>query len=49
MFLDASAIIAILARESEGPALFAYACAEELGLPLLFKGDDFPQTDIAVA
>jgi ribonuclease VapC len=28
---------------------FAYACAEELGLPLLFKGDDFPQTDIAVA
>ena len=28
---------------------FAYACARELGLPLLFKGDDFPLTDIAIA
>jgi len=28
---------------------FAYACAEDLGLPLLFKGEDFPQTDIGVA
>jgi ribonuclease VapC len=28
---------------------FAYACAEDLGLPLLFKGEDFPQTDIRVA
>jgi ribonuclease VapC len=28
---------------------FAYACANELDMPLLFKGDDFPQTDIAVA
>jgi ribonuclease VapC len=25
---------------------FAYACAQDLGVPLLFKGDDFPQTDI---
>ena len=25
---------------------FAYACADDLGLPLLFKGEDFPQTDI---
>jgi ribonuclease VapC len=24
-----------------------YACAKRLGLPLLFKGDDFRQTDIA--
>jgi len=28
---------------------FAYACAENLHVPLLFKGDDFPQTDIAAA
>jgi ribonuclease VapC len=28
---------------------FAYACARSLGVPLLFKGDDFPQTDIAIA
>jgi ribonuclease VapC len=28
---------------------FAYACARTLGVPLLFKGDDFSQTDIAVA
>ena len=27
---------------------FAYACARALAVPLLFKGDDFPQTDIAV-
>ena len=28
---------------------FAYACAETLNVPLLFKGDDFPHTDIRVA
>jgi ribonuclease VapC len=28
---------------------FAYACAQDLQVPLLFKGDDFPQTDIMVA
>ena len=28
---------------------FAYACARTRGLPLLFKGDDFSQTDISVA
>lgn len=28
---------------------FAYASARSLGRPLLFKGDDFPQTDIAAA
>jgi ribonuclease VapC len=28
---------------------FAYACASELDLPLLFKGDDFPLTDITIA
>ena len=28
---------------------FAYALAKELGRPLLFKGDDFAATDIAVA
>jgi ribonuclease VapC len=28
---------------------FAYACARTRGVPLLFKGDDFSQTDIGVA
>jgi ribonuclease VapC len=28
---------------------FAYACARELDLPILFKGDDFARTDIAIA
>jgi ribonuclease VapC len=28
---------------------FAYACARQLGVPLLFKGNDFMQTDIAAA
>jgi len=28
---------------------FAYACARALDVPLLFKGDDFGQTDIALA
>lgn len=28
---------------------FAYACARTLGVPLLAKGDDFPQTDIEMA
>ena len=28
---------------------FAYACARTHGVPLLFKGDDFGRTDIAIA
>ena len=28
---------------------FAYACARELDVPILFKGDDFPLTDITIA
>jgi ribonuclease VapC len=28
---------------------FAYACARSLGVPLLAKGNDFAQTDIALA
>jgi ribonuclease VapC len=28
---------------------FAYACARSLGVPLLAKGGDFPQTDIVLA
>ena len=28
---------------------FAYACARELDIPLLFKGDDFPLTDVTIA
>ncbi len=26
---------------------FAYACAKFLGVPLLYKGDDFARTDLA--
>lgn len=29
--------------------LFAYALARSLNAPLLFKGDDFPQTDVTAA
>jgi len=28
---------------------FAYACARHAGVPLLYKGDDFPKTDIETA
>jgi ribonuclease VapC len=28
---------------------FAYACARNLGQPLMFKGGDFPQSDIEAA
>ena len=28
---------------------FAYACARELDVPILAKGNDFPQTDITIA
>ncbi len=28
---------------------FAYACARNASVPLLYKGDDFPQTDIETA
>jgi ribonuclease VapC len=28
---------------------FAYACARTNGVPLLFKGDDFAQTDVWIA
>lgn len=28
---------------------FAYACAKTLDVPLLCKGDDFPQTDVKLA
>jgi ribonuclease VapC len=28
---------------------FAYACAKTHGVPLLFKGDDFTKTDVAIA
>jgi ribonuclease VapC len=27
---------------------FAYACAHQLDMPMLFKGDDFPLTDITI-
>jgi ribonuclease VapC len=47
--VDSSAVLAV--RQAE-PAclnfgdLFAYALARRLNLPLLFKGEDFAQTDI---
>jgi ribonuclease VapC len=28
---------------------FAYACAGQAGVPMLYKGDDFPRTDIETA
>ena len=28
---------------------FAYACAKQVGVSLLYKGEDFPQTDIEAA
>jgi ribonuclease VapC len=28
---------------------FAYACAKQADVPLLYKGEDFPQTDIETA
>jgi ribonuclease VapC len=37
-----------LARLNFGDC-FAYACARHLGEPLMFKGTDFPQTDIEAA
>jgi ribonuclease VapC len=40
------------ARHSAGLNMggcFAYACARALDMPLLFKGDDFPLTDITIA
>jgi ribonuclease VapC len=31
------------------PDCFSYALAKSRGVPLLFKGDDFSQTDVAPA
>jgi uncharacterized protein with PIN domain len=45
MFLDASAIIAIVGRRADA----ADACAGSIDKPFLFKGDDFPRTDIIAA
>ena len=28
---------------------FAYGCARQMGVPLLYKGEDFPQTDMEAA
>ena len=36
-------------RHPAGPSLgdcFAYAMAHDAGVPFLFKGEDFPQTDV---
>lgn len=55
--VDASAVIAILQREPEAPALRAAIAdanhilisARQRRLPLLFQGDDFSKTDIQSA
>jgi uncharacterized protein with PIN domain len=59
MFVDASAMVAILTLEPETDALadvlvnlgdcFAYAVARQHHASLLFKGDDFAKTDIRPA
>jgi uncharacterized protein with PIN domain len=41
MFVDASALVAIIAREPEAPAASACRCCS--------RGADFAQTDIPVA
>ena len=47
MIIDSSALLAVLYREPDA-ALFEQAIATT-GEPLLFKGDEFAQTDIASA
>jgi ribonuclease VapC len=55
--VEAAAALAAHARYGKGrhPArlnlgdCFAYACARVHGVPLLYVGDDFPQTDIRPA
>ena len=51
---EAIAAFARFGKGRHGAALnlgdcFAYACARMLDVPLLCKGDDFPQTDIGIA
>jgi uncharacterized protein with PIN domain len=49
--VDTSAVVAIAFGEPERQTflLFSYALAKVRGLPLLFKGNDFSQTDVASA
>ena len=51
---EAIAAFARFGKGRHGAALnlgdcFVYACARTLDVPLLCKGDDFPQTDIGIA
>jgi uncharacterized protein with PIN domain len=58
MFLDASAMVAMLVEETDAASLTrrlehavapcTYACARELDVPVLFKEDDFPLTGITI-
>lgn len=54
MVIDTSALDAILQREPERRRFmnygdcFSYALAVVTGEPLLFKGDDFIHTDVAM-
>ncbi len=49
MIVDASALVAILKEEPDFGDCFAYALAKAAREPLLFKGDDFSQMDVAAA
>ena len=48
-------VVEVEAKKGQHPAAlnfgdcFAYACAKQARVPLLYKGDDFPQTDIEAA
>ena len=51
---EAMAAFARFGKRRHGAALnlgdcFAYACARMLDVPVLYKGNDFPQTDIGIA
>jgi len=49
--VDTSTVVAIAfgAPERQTFLLFSYALVKVRGLPLLFKGNDFSQTDVASA
>ena len=51
MIVDTSAILAVLFREDEAPGFetLIAALASATGEPLLFKGNDFAQTDVVAA
>lgn len=48
MIIDSSALLAIVLAEPDAPRM-VYGVARHEREPLLFKGDDFAQTDIEPA